>query len=1129
MSDEDEGWALPELGRKTRWKLGQRLKGSLKVRRAAPRAFFCTAPRPLAPRAAPSAADAARPLHLQSAIQCLREMDQDDDVRGWGNFPHQMAQTQLLRHKDAEVKTLVACCLVDVLRLTAPDAPYDDETIKEICSLLVNQLDGLRHADTPAYAMQFYMLEQLNVVKIFVLLPEMEEDALCVTLFESFFEAIKLRHGSTLRKHFLSIMADIVNEAEVLAPELLDTVFAQIVALEGGSFAKRSFAPPVSLAKELLNGAIDAITPAVSGFFKQALAGGSDSGGDGDESAHCRDCGNLAYALAVLAPESMLHAIPLFGFQLEEQSIDARIDAVRLMTRLFCEEGSSLAELHQSTWKSFAACFSDSSDKIRQHMSGAVLPLLLQHHPKLIAELGDKLEAVMHDQLQDVRANAALAFCQSAKAQPKSVALPMLQIAAGRMKDRVAAVRATLLPEFCELYQVRTSSDSDSDEWQWVPETVFEALKLSSNARDSAQNRCIQRLVPSEETPVDVRAQRVLTLYSGMSATARIVLSNVMSGQTQLRSATRIYVAARAAAKTDSQDEENAQAVNAAIEQICVRSTDSKKMETLLKDLTESKDARLFKLVSGMLKQGITADEQRATGKELTKRARAFAGSNKATLDKFLTALQPVLLDCDVTKAIVKGLRAQVASSEFDMDADDDSVVSEQSSAACVDLIQAIAMSAPHLLAGSFADVSHIISSSDQDSAAESATSRGLIRALCTSGYVHVSEEADKVKDLVQVIVHMCDDGSASNSRHCVLSIASLCGLTKADESGADIDPLRVFGKDRLKQLVEASHAWMDEALGEQRMDNGEEADCTSRLQMLQQVDRINGFAFTEKNRKLHQRFILECVLGINQAQSQSKTTQPLGAKLTAINLLTSQFLSSNVEVQKTPPVVEVLKFIVNGQLATTGSDDDDDAVKLVAALALADLGPCVRNDTDLLLSVMNGLALACRTQSLQGRVRLSKKLSEVSIKMQPSFFALFALCFEDVEDKDVQEQLQRVMDLEFRKREVAAKQNTKVKPECCLPWLIHSVVHSPANENASDVLQKMKAGNFQTALSVLAPFIKSVVHPQLGGNAGWYVSTDCARLLPSAPLLRLLTQPLQGYAPSHSGTRQTRRRNGRR
>lgn len=50
-----------------------------------------------------------------------------------------LVATDLLRHSDLDVKVAVASCISEITRITAPDAPYDDEKMKvcEVCFLIV--------------------------------------------------------------------------------------------------------------------------------------------------------------------------------------------------------------------------------------------------------------------------------------------------------------------------------------------------------------------------------------------------------------------------------------------------------------------------------------------------------------------------------------------------------------------------------------------------------------------------------------------------------------------------------------------------------------------------------------------------------------------------------------------------------------------------------------------------------------------------------------------------------------------------------------------------------------------------------------------------------------------------------
>ena len=68
---------------------------------------------------------------LQALAKELRELEQEDIPReAFAKVAKELVSPNLLAHKDKGVKAFVACCLVDILRLCAPDAPYTEQQLK---------------------------------------------------------------------------------------------------------------------------------------------------------------------------------------------------------------------------------------------------------------------------------------------------------------------------------------------------------------------------------------------------------------------------------------------------------------------------------------------------------------------------------------------------------------------------------------------------------------------------------------------------------------------------------------------------------------------------------------------------------------------------------------------------------------------------------------------------------------------------------------------------------------------------------------------------------------------------------------------------------------------------------------
>lgn len=66
----------------------------------------------------------------------LREMDQEETDKGsLTAVAKELVGPNLLNHKDKGVRAFTACCLVDILKLCAPDAPFTGTQLKVPCSL----------------------------------------------------------------------------------------------------------------------------------------------------------------------------------------------------------------------------------------------------------------------------------------------------------------------------------------------------------------------------------------------------------------------------------------------------------------------------------------------------------------------------------------------------------------------------------------------------------------------------------------------------------------------------------------------------------------------------------------------------------------------------------------------------------------------------------------------------------------------------------------------------------------------------------------------------------------------------------------------------------------------------------
>ena len=70
-----------------------------------------------------------------------------------------LISTELLRHAEMDVKISVLSCITEITRITTPNAPYDDEKMKEVFQLTVAIFENLSHVSSHFYSKVISILD----------------------------------------------------------------------------------------------------------------------------------------------------------------------------------------------------------------------------------------------------------------------------------------------------------------------------------------------------------------------------------------------------------------------------------------------------------------------------------------------------------------------------------------------------------------------------------------------------------------------------------------------------------------------------------------------------------------------------------------------------------------------------------------------------------------------------------------------------------------------------------------------------------------------------------------------------------------------------------------------------------
>ncbi|KAI1376681.1 armadillo-type protein [Hypoxylon crocopeplum] len=313
---------------------------------------------------------------LEKLSKELVDMDQETvDKESLTHVAKELASPNLLNHREAGVKAFAAACLVDILKLCAPEAPFTPKQLKEIFTLFVKTILPALLDPSNAYNTQHkYVLTSLDEVKSILLINDVgNAEELSLYLFSSFFDGIsgssKAASGEQVAKdvaiHMADILVTLVEESPSLSPAVLDVIMAQFlrVAPPGGhkekadAGGKQTTLLPQEepeayvMAKTVCNSCPEKMSRYVGQYFSEVImdvSGNSghanghrdDDGSDDDDGAtgpsegdfkELRKAHQLLRELWRAAPTVLPNVIPQVDAELSADNIQLRLLATETL------------------------------------------------------------------------------------------------------------------------------------------------------------------------------------------------------------------------------------------------------------------------------------------------------------------------------------------------------------------------------------------------------------------------------------------------------------------------------------------------------------------------------------------------------------------------------------------------------------------------------------------------------------------------------------------------------------------------------------------------------------------------------------------------------------------------------
>ncbi|XP_022953544.1 uncharacterized protein LOC111456055 isoform X1 [Cucurbita moschata] len=135
---------------------------------------------------------------------------------------------KLLKHSEEDVKVTVTSCITEITRITAPDAPYDDEKMKVIFQLTLEAFRKLSNVSGRGYTKALSIIDAVAKVRSCLVMLDLECEGLILEMFQNFMKLIRSNHPPAVFSAMETIMTNVLEESEEISSDLLRPILASV-------------------------------------------------------------------------------------------------------------------------------------------------------------------------------------------------------------------------------------------------------------------------------------------------------------------------------------------------------------------------------------------------------------------------------------------------------------------------------------------------------------------------------------------------------------------------------------------------------------------------------------------------------------------------------------------------------------------------------------------------------------------------------------------------------------------------------------------------------------------------------------------------------------------------------------
>ncbi|XP_039118231.1 sister chromatid cohesion protein PDS5 homolog A isoform X1 [Dioscorea cayenensis subsp. rotundata] len=968
----------------------------------------------------PASKDALIKL-LKQAAKYLSELDQSQ----WSSmsdfmkpFLNAVAKKEYLNHQDRDVKVLVATCICEITRITAPEAPYSDDVLKDIFNLIVGTLSGLSDINSPSFGRRVLILETLARYRSCVVMLDLECHDLINEMFNTFFAVVSDDHPENVLTSMQTIMVLILEESEDIQENLLNTILSVL-----GRKRKDISMAARKLSMKVIELCTVKLEPGIKQFLVSALSG---------DSSYLKtqiEYHEVIYDLYQCAPKILHSIIPYLTGELLTDKLDIRQKAVNLLGDLFALPGCPISEPFQPLFSEFLKRLTDRVVDVRVSVIEHVKNCLLSNPSRpeasqIISALSDRLM----DYDENVRKHVVAAICDVACHSLKGFPTETVKLVADRLRDKSLAVKGYAMERLAELYKLyclKSVDDSISrDGFEWIPGKIVRCLYDKDLRSETIEQILCGSLFPPEMATKDM-VEHWTAVFSGLDKVEVKALDQLLMQKQRLQQELQSYLSLRQryqeGGTVDIQKK-----ISACIRSMSRLFNDPVKAEESFQILNQLKDMNIWKLLKTLLDPCTTFRHAWTVRDDLLK----ILGEKHPLYD-FMGILSIKCSYLFFNQEYVKEI--------LSMASQQNSSGNRKLLASSMNLLAMIGCFSPLLLAGSEEALVNLLKE-DND-----ITKEGIAHVLAKAGGT-IRENLGSTSSAVDLLLErLCLEGSRKQAKY---SVQALAAITQDD----GLKSLSVLYKRLVDSLEEKTHLpSILQSLG-----------CIAQTAMPVFETREDEIIEYIRSKILEQSNVITA--GSKDKPDWNEIGEICLLKIFSIKTLVKSYLPHK-DAHLRPGIEKLLEILKNilafGEVSKDIKSNDVDKAHMRLASAKAVLRLSRQWEHKIPVDVFYlTLSISEDPYTESRRIFFSKVNQYIKERhLDPKYACAFLLNMTEWNSTEVKEVKHNLLELIQICRQVKARQlsrQTDVSsvlpyPEHILVYLVHALVHHPSFPNMND------------------------------------------------------------------------------